>query len=215
MKRLPLLLAPSTDNDTNYPSVWGKIDDLSLPARIQRSEVAALAIDDELFERYFIALIETYHDGFALFSGNIRIHENDVAILVIGFHGFADNTQRKGLGAATSCWECYPILSVSRQIVVHGFHKHSCLNQGDERHELEAMECVGTASGLLIHLIVSRHVGKVDKGHSERFCYALYFRGRRMALPAQDPTNGRLRYARLTSQCALCLQARAGCHCLS
>lgn len=184
---------------------------MGLPFGIERHQEALAVFDYESFERNLIPIFEADHDICAVRRFNIRVYENEFAVLVNGFHGGTVNLQRECVGPALS--RAYqPNFGIPRLKGVYAFCKCSCLDPGYEGHtngpfNRFARNPIGKALCRTPRLL--EEWGEVDP---ERIGYESLSFGLWIDLSPKQATDRRLRYARFLAHCLLCLQVVTGRH---
>jgi len=171
------------------------LDDFDRPIGIERLQVTPFAFDDQSLERNLAPIIETYHNIFAMYRSNIRVHVDDVSVLVTRLHGFPLNLQGDCPGSARF-GRRQPIFCVARLIVVYTLRECAGSNPRYERNESYLADSPGKSPiDSVPKLICQRLIQKCGYRDAKRLRYALQSCGLRINGSTKYPTDCRLRDA--------------------
>ncbi len=111
------------------PGIPGRFNPVR-PVRIQRLQVLMAFFDDQLLEGRFLGVFQTNHDVAAADRGDLGIHEDELAVVELGFHALTAHPQDKRVRAAPDRAR-EQILGVAECEVAGDFGQFAGLHPGD------------------------------------------------------------------------------------
>ena len=202
----------SAHNDANDSGIIRHAGQLIGPELIQRSEVAALAFDNQPLERYFVAVAHTNYDVFAVYGRDIRINVDDVTIEIMGLHGLAGYPQSDGSHTLSLFGECNPVRTTTEMIGIHGLGKSSRLREAKERHASGCRNRLDSLISPFPHLAPLCNGSECGVRYPESMRQPHKVFGLRVDFTAQYATNGCLGHSGCSRERGLRLQVSAGRH---